>query len=95
MKQKNIRIKTKDGEIDRKAAIIAKRHIHLNDRDCEIRNLKAGDNVSIKIVSECRSTIFEDVEIRPAKNSVLELHIDTDEANASGCVNDAKAYFIE
>ncbi len=36
----------------------------------------------VRIVSESRPVIFEKCSARVGKNLVLELHIDTDEANA-------------
>ncbi|WP_309241955.1 PduL/EutD family phosphate acyltransferase [Brevibacillus daliensis] len=41
-----------------------------------------GDEVMVRIVSESRPVIFEKCSARVGKNLVLELHIDTDEANA-------------
>ena len=62
---------------------MAKRHIHLNDQDMKRMNLKKGQVVSVEIFEGSRKTIFNDVELRPGKNFVLEMHVDTDEANAA------------
>ena len=41
-----------------------------------------GDYVSVKVDNE-RGTTFDKVKIRVDKSFTLEMHIDTDEANAS------------
>lgn len=62
--------------------IIAKRHIHMNPADAKAAGVKDGDIVSVKFSNE-RGTIFNHVQIRVDESFTLEMHIDTDEANAS------------
>ena len=62
--------------------IIAERHIHMTPRDAELAGVKQGDVVSVKFNNE-RGTIFNNVSIRVDPSFSLEMHIDTDEANAS------------
>ena len=62
--------------------IIAERHIHMTPRDAELAGVKHGDVVSVKFNNE-RGTIFNNVSIRVDPSFSLEMHIDTDEANAS------------
>jgi len=62
--------------------IIAKRHIHMNPADAKEADVKDGDIVSVKFTNE-RGTIFNNVQIRVDDSFTLEMHIDTDEANAS------------
>lgn len=78
-----IMIRSEAAELTIPAAIIAKRHIHLNFQDLERLKLKEGQLVSVEIFEGTRRTIFHDVELRPGKNFVLEMHVDTDEANAA------------
>ncbi|WEG74317.1 phosphate propanoyltransferase [Vagococcus intermedius] len=78
-----VTVKTKDGEVQIQGAIAAKRHIHMSDRDAENFGVKKGDVVKVEIASEERKTIFDDVIVRPDPKFVLEMHIDTDEANAA------------
>ena len=62
--------------------IIAKRHIHMPPKDAAAAGVHDGDVVSVKADNE-RGTIFNHVQIRVDESFTLEMHIDTDEANAS------------
>lgn len=62
--------------------IVAMRHIHMSPADAEAAGVSDGDVVSVKADNE-RGTVFNQVKIRVDKNFTLEMHIDTDEANAS------------
>lgn len=62
--------------------IIAKRHIHMSPRDAMAAGVHDGDIVSVKADNE-RGTIFNHVQIRADESFTLEMHIDTDEANAA------------
>lgn len=62
--------------------IIAKRHIHMAPADAEKAGVRDGDIVSVSVDNE-RGTIFNNVQIRVDESFTLEMHIDTDEANAS------------
>jgi putative phosphotransacetylase len=64
--------------------IIAKRHIHLTPEDATKFNLKDKDVVLVKIATEGRSLIFDDVVIRVRADFATAMHIDTDEGNAAG-----------
>ncbi len=63
--------------------IVAARHIHMSPADALQAGVKDGDYVSVKVDND-RGTIFNKVKIRVDKSFTLEMHIDTDEANASG-----------
>lgn len=62
--------------------IIAKRHIHMSPTDAMAAGVKDGDLVSVKVEDE-RETVFHQVQIRVDHSFTLEMHIDTDEANAA------------
>ncbi|MCR5717022.1 MAG: phosphate propanoyltransferase [Lachnospiraceae bacterium] len=62
--------------------IIAQRHIHMSPADASAAGVKDGDIVSVKADNE-RGTIFNHVKIRVHESFTLEMHIDTDEANAA------------
>lgn len=61
--------------------IIAARHIHMSPEDARCAGLKDGDIVDVKAENE-RGTTFNNVLIRVHPTFTLEMHIDTDEANA-------------
>lgn len=62
--------------------IIAQRHIHMSPADALAAGVHDGDIVSVKADNE-RGTIFNHVKIRVDDSFTLEMHIDTDEANAA------------
>lgn len=62
--------------------IIAMRHIHMSPADAMAAGVADGDIVSVKTDNE-RGTVFNQVKIRVNDSFTLEMHIDTDEANAS------------
>ena len=63
--------------------ICARRHIHMTPPDAERFGVKDRDVVEVAIDSEGRDLIFGDVLIRVKESYALEMHIDTDEANAA------------
>lgn len=63
--------------------ILAKRHIHMNEDDAKYYNVKDNDIVSIEVEGE-RKSVFHNVQVRVSPSYSLEMHIDTDEANAAG-----------
>lgn len=62
--------------------IIAQAHIHMTPDDAKHFNVKNNELVRIKIESE-RPVTFENIVIRVSERYSLEMHIDTDEANAA------------
>ncbi|WP_203650866.1 phosphate propanoyltransferase [Secundilactobacillus yichangensis] len=79
----SVKLVTPDGQVDVQGVIVAKRHIHMSDDDAKRLGVKLGDTVCVEILSKDRRTTFNDVIARPRKDFVLEMHIDTDEANAA------------
>lgn len=66
----------------KEGCIIAARHIHMSPADAASCGVSDGDYVSVKVENE-RGTTFNHVKIRVDESFTLEMHIDTDEANAS------------
>lgn len=62
--------------------IVARRHIHMSPKDARAAGLKDKDVVSVSVAGD-RGTAFDEVLIRVDDSFTLEMHIDTDEANAS------------
>jgi phosphate propanoyltransferase len=79
-----ITLQSEAGEITlAEGAIIASRHIHMSTMDAAIYGVQNGEIVKVEIGGTDRKLIFDDVCIRVADNMRLEMHIDTDEANAA------------
>lgn len=76
-----------------KCAIIANRHIHMSPSEALQFGVKHGDLCRIKI-SGIKSTIFENVLIRVKENWRLQIHLDTDDANAAYIRGEAYAEFL-
>ncbi len=66
-----------------RGVIVAARHLHLSAGEAALYGLKNGDVVSVKKSGE-REIIFGNVIVRAGEGHSLEMHIDTDEANAAG-----------
>jgi putative phosphotransacetylase len=62
--------------------IRALRHVHMGPDDASFYGVKAGDQMSLKIGGACGITL-EKMLVRLDKSFKLEVHIDTDEGNAS------------
>lgn len=78
----------------KEGCIIANRHIHMSVEDGAKFGLKDGDYVDVEAGGE-RRTKFYDVQIRVHKGFRLEMHIDTDDANAAGIGNGAKVKIVK
>ena len=66
--------------------IIANRHIHMSPDDATVFGVKDGDYVDIDVDGK-RKTRWFDVQVRVDKDFRLEMHVDTDDANAAGIGN--------
>lgn len=66
-----------------KGVIVAARHLHMSAEEAARFGLKNGDAVKVRKSGE-REIIFGNVIVRSGEGHSLEVHIDTDEANAAG-----------
>ena len=57
------------------------RHVHMGPADAAYYGVKDGDRLNLRVKSSC-SSVFEDLLVRLAPTSKLEVHLDTDEGNA-------------
>ena len=62
--------------------IRAERHVHMNFEDAAAYGVENGDRMNLQITSSCKLTL-EDLLVRADATSKLEVHLDTDEANAA------------
>ena len=84
------------GTTTTRGVIRALRHIHMSPTDAERIGVSHGDIVRVSIDSEGRDLVFGDVAVRVAPDFQLELHLDTDEANAAGvAVGDSARILVE
>src|SRR5690349_23409707 len=64
------------GMIELKTGVIRhERHVHMGPRDCEYYGVKDGDRLHLRVRSTC-SMILEDLLVRLAPASKLEVHLD-------------------
>ena len=71
------------GQMEAKTGVIyAMRHIHMTPTDARRLGLQDGDVVRVRAGAE-RELVFGDVAVRVSPKFHLELHLDTDEANAA------------
>lgn len=70
----------------KEGVIIANRHIHLTPEYAQKNGIKDGDYVDV-LVESIKPTKFFDVQVRVRDDFNVEMHIDTDDANACGIKN--------
>ncbi len=72
------------GEIEiKEGVIVAKRHIHATPEDALELGIKDKEIVKVKVETDGRSLIFDDVVVRVNPTFAFYMHIDTDESNAA------------
>jgi len=67
----------------KEGVVMATRHIHMTERDAKERDVSDGDHVRVRFDGE-RALVLENVLVRVGNDMALELHLDTDDANAAG-----------
>ncbi|MBR5521237.1 MAG: phosphate propanoyltransferase [Oscillospiraceae bacterium] len=76
------------GEVELEyGVIVAKRHIHITPEDAAAFGVSDKEIVKVKVDTEGRSLVFDDVVVRVSPSYATAMHIDTDEANACGGCN--------
>ena len=78
----------------KEGCIIANRHIHMSPDDAAKLGLKDCDTVTVDVDGKRRTRWF-DVQVRVHKDFRLEMHVDTDDANAAGIGNGAKVKIVK
>jgi propanediol utilization protein len=74
--------------------ILATRHVHMNIETAAMLGVRERDTLALRIPGE-RPTVFEQVIARVSPAFSLELHIDTDDANAIGLAPSAHAELVK
>jgi putative phosphotransacetylase len=71
------------GMLEMKDGIIrAARHVHMSPADAAFYSVKHLDRITLKVTSPFCNTRFDDLIVRVDPSFKLEVHMDTDEANA-------------
>lgn len=71
----------------KEGVIIANRHIHLTPEYAQKNGINDGDYVDVLVDGSVKPTKFFDVQVRVRDDFNVEMHIDTDDANACGIKN--------
>ena len=80
----------------KQGVIIANRHIHLTPAYAEKHGIKDGEYVDVMVEGgNLKATKFYDVQVRVRDDFNVEMHIDTDDANAAGLKNGAKVTILK
>ena len=77
----------------KEGCIIANRHIHMSPSDAASFRVKDGDTVTVDVEGK-RRTRWYDVQVRVSPDFRLEMHVDTDDANAAGIGNGIKVKVV-
>ncbi len=75
------------------ALICAHRHVHMSPQEAEQFRVKDADRVKVRVTG-VRAMVLENVIVRVGANFRLQMHMDTDEANAADVSLGAKAYLV-
>ncbi|GLC86961.1 phosphate propanoyltransferase [Lysinibacillus piscis] len=90
-------ITIKNGERElaiEQGVIIAQAHIHMTPADAQEFGVQNNEVVSVEVESE-RPVTFRGIVVRVSEQFSLEMHIDTDEANAGFIQQQAKGKIIK
>lgn len=83
------------GEVELKEGlIIAKRHIHTTPDDAVKLGVEDKQVVKVKIGTDQRALIFDDVVVRVNPNFATAMHIDTDESNAANATGEVRGEIL-
>lgn len=78
----------------KQGVICANRHVHMNPDDAASFGVKDGDSVRVHVAGD-KALTFEGVQVRVASSFKLEMHLDTDDANAAGVRCGVEAYLVK
>ena len=75
--------------------IIANRHIHMAPADAARFGVKDGDYIDVDAMTGTKRTSWFDVQVRVSDKFCLEMHVDTDDANAVGFKNGSRVTVVK
>ena len=79
----------------KEGCIIANRHIHMHTSDAVKYGVKDGDYIDVDALQGTRKTRWYGVQVRVRDDFALEMHVDTDDANAVGYKNGYKVTVVK
>ena len=79
----------------KEGCIIANRHIHMHTDDAARFGVKDGEYIDVDVTDGERRTRWFDVQVRVSPKFALEMHVDTDDANAVGIGNGARVRVVK
>ena len=79
----------------KEGCIIANRHIHMSPADGARFGVKDGDYIDVDAMDGTKRTRWFDVQVRVHEQFRLEMHVDTDDANAVGYKNGSKVTVVK
>lgn len=79
----------------KEGCIIANRHIHMHTSDAVRYGVKDGDYIDVDALQGTRKTRWYGVQVRVRDDFALEMHVDTDDANAVGYKNGYTVTVVE
>ncbi|MDQ3697172.1 MAG: PduL/EutD family phosphate acyltransferase, partial [Gemmatimonadota bacterium] len=77
-----------------RGVIVAARHLHLAPEDARRWGLHDGDVVAVRCGEGVRAATLEGVAVRSGAGHATELHLDVDEARATGIVGGGRATVV-
>ena len=81
------------GEVElTEGVIVAKRHLHILEKDAAELGVKDKDIIRVACGGEGRKLIFDDVVVRVNKDGATTMHIDTDESQAANNPTQGEIY---
>ena len=75
--------------------IIANRHIHMAPADAARFGVKDGDYIDVDAMTGTKRTRWFEVQVRVSDKFCLEMHVDTDDANAVGFKNGSRVTVVK
>ena len=83
------------GQVELEQGVIsAGRHVHMSPEDALRFGVRDKDVIEVRVAGDTRSLVFGDVLVRVHPDFRLDMHVDTDEANAAELERDAVGYMV-